>query len=155
MPVTPTGPEAAPLAGLETMISESATFQAWVGAASATLAKASIHWVEEDEGNLTRPYALIDFADSNVDTISGVGLNNTYTTGGAFFVMFEWDVTAGLDWRDAFITFLNTMGAIGNEMLAQSGTADVPSIKTRSRIKLARDKRKGVDFIQAVYQITY
>lgn len=124
MPVEPTGVEGIPYKKLRDMISESAAFRTWVGAANVTEALDRIHY-HGFKAPVTklRPYALV--GPSTVDGFSGRkiagGSKNTYGVIYRLLMNLAEDVDNEQDVNDQRTTFFNTTGAIFVEVMALAG----------------------------------
>lgn len=127
MALAPSGPLSLPLKNLQTLVSNSSTFQTWVGAADAATAAARIYLVGEDKSATTRPFAVVhhlDPAEFNREAQAG-GAVQCFVESGAVGLIFEDDVGAAYaaDHADAEMEFTNIVGAVISEMedLAGSG----------------------------------
>ncbi len=140
MAVSPTGVLSKPIDLLEDLIAESATFQTWVGAASAAAAKTSIHLLQlpdpadsdgyslvESQGK--RPFCLLGFpvgAPNRFNRIAD-GATLTFAERGTLLMAFENNIEPIEDpdtLDDRLFTFLNNIGGIFADILAKAGTSD-------------------------------
>jgi hypothetical protein len=132
MTVTATGVISVPLSALRTMVSQSATFQTWVGAANAAAALASIHMVGLAEADVARPFALVTLGDNWRRTYAGT---NRFTMNGELFLVLEGEVDAANvdDFADAEFEFTNTVGGIIEDLeaLSESEALIVQSIRVQ------------------------
>lgn len=120
MAVAPTGNLSSILDDVRTLLSESASFQTWVGAANATEALASIHIISIDDpgGTNVRPFAVVHTPDQDWNRIStGTSIPNNSVR-----LTFEEDVASANQAAeaDALYAFTNVMGAIVAELDAQA-----------------------------------
>lgn len=119
MAVTPNGILSEPLDVLADMISESATFQTFVGAGSAAIAKQRVYIsgrLAAGTDAFERPFALISPNDFSIEL-------NSFGTG-TLDVLFEADVSSEnqSSFADATFEFLNDFGNILDELMASSYT---------------------------------
>lgn len=126
MPVSPTGKLARLLDGVRTELSESAAFQALVGAADAAEALGSIY-VRTATG-VTGSFALI-MAPNGMTQVAPKDGDDAYQIGGTVEVRIVGELSAsGATDEDEYFTALNAVGAILDELSegcasAASGTA--------------------------------
>ena len=142
MAVAPDGSLSLPFDHLRTMISESAEFQSWVGAANPTEAKASIHMLElpapADKQHYTRteldglrPFALIGWPRGtglHLRRVAG-GSDLTFLESQPLYVAFEDKLDSAENVEDNFFTFTNHVGKVMVDMTKLAGTADFLAIK--------------------------
>lgn len=121
-----TGPLSIPLAMLRTMLSESAVFQAWVGAGDATEALDSILYVEKKD--LQRPFAVIDIGEDWESEQIAAGLRGSFVNSGQLLLFFEADVAEGATDGDALIDFLDPVGGVIQDIQVLSGQGGYISI---------------------------
>jgi hypothetical protein len=114
------GPLSIPLATLKTMLSKSATFQAWVNAATEAEALASIHVVSVESEDERRPFAIINIGAKWASNLSAGGAGNFFINDGELILAFEADV-AEVSESLAVYEFLDKIGAIIEEIQALSG----------------------------------
>lgn len=120
--VAPTGIVSAGIGNMRTLLSESANFQTWVGAASALLALDSIYLIEGPADSASRPFAAIGPAgEFEGDSIAG-GVLNQYAFSDTVEILFEEDAAPGLNEPDAYFTFVNTLGAIFADLINPTDT---------------------------------
>lgn len=120
------GPISTSLAILRTMLSESVTFQTWVGAADATEALDSILYVEKTD--LERPFAVIDIGEGWESEQIAAGVNGSFVDSGQLLLFFEADVADGATDGDALIDFLDPVGGSIQDIQVLSGQGGYISI---------------------------
>ena len=170
MAVTASGVESLPLEHLKTILSNSSTFQTWTGhTGSASGAAGHIHYIAvtddlgEDGATAVRPLAVIDFADDGFSTeaIAG-GAGHAFTQEGTLNLYFENDVASGNSAveREAFLAFMNNVGAIINEIANLSGTSTYLNIMSMARVHgpvrgAHEQKKDSDDFIEVAYTVDW
>jgi len=160
MAVAPTGMLSLPLSYLRAAISASSNFQTLVGAANAAAALAYIHVAEYESDTPAPPFAVVAWGDdAQVEATSG-GTRDRFTRTGSLIVILRTAVDADHSSQDAAYTFLNVAGAILNDVMALSGTAGYPSIKTISPLlppsRPHEDEKASYgDFFEAAWRIEY
>jgi hypothetical protein len=146
MPVEPTGEFSIPLAQLQTLLSESATWQSMTGADDAVEALRFIGFFTPDYLGVERPFAWIEQAEptpwtgATMKVFNGGGfigngslvlrmevgfdkhaieqpLKEQYMTEG-FDELRAYRRAEGMAMRDSFLTLLNQLGAIAEEIIA-------------------------------------
>ncbi len=122
------GPLSLPMEHLKTLLSNSATFQSWVGAADAAEALASIYMVRVDEETFTRPLAVIDIGEKYYSNIRSGGGANFFQKRGELLLMFEADVVEGSTSEEAVLNFLDNVGGCLADMEELSGTPEFLSL---------------------------
>ncbi len=115
-----------PLIALQTMLAESATFQAWTSAANAAAALNSIHLVTVAEDALARPFAIVDLGDTLSLHAAAAG---THIPSGELTVYFEADVPDDITDAQALLAFSDQVGGVIADLLAVSGDGDRISIR--------------------------
>lgn len=124
MAVTPTGFLSLVPANLEESLSQSSTFQTFVGhTGNATAAKAHIYWIgmtASEIGAAERPYAVISVGEIELSKIAGGAQWNYQASGAPGFLLYA-DVNTAASIKDQFVTMLNALGAIVKEMAANTG----------------------------------
>lgn len=129
MPVEPTGPLAIPLAGIESLISNSDTFIQWVGAADAATALAHIHVVGVDatpaaglaapDWSALWPLCVINF-DPRMGQIADSIAMGQVIERSRIGVLFEDAVPTGdaAAHKESTYRFLNNVGGVIQDLFA-------------------------------------
>lgn len=163
MPVEPTGPEGLPYKNLRDLLSESATFQAWVGAANATEALARIHYHGfKAPLTKTRPYALVapaTFDSFHWEKTAG-GASNHYSVSGRLVMTLAQDVDSEQDVDDQRTTFMNTTGPIIADVSRLSAVDDRLDMFMGDRPETAiltgkNDNQDKPIMVDSVYEIEF
>lgn len=130
MPVTPAGMFGLPYVTLEAMLSELEGFQTWVDADDATEALDSIFMLDAGGGAITANRVTLGVMDGFESLPLDTGGN--FRDSGSMLVLFE-EVAAAADtpMRDSFLSFLNNVGGILEELQLAA-----PSRWTHLRISL-------------------
>lgn len=158
--VAPTGIVSKAQGNMRTLLSESAAFQTWVGAANATEALDSIYLIEGPAVSASRPLAVIGPGDKfSMDAIAG-GVISEYWHSGVVQIWFEDDVADALNEPDAWFTFTNTMGAILADLVNPTDTDSVMNITQIEQIfgpaRTAEEERQtGIDVMNTAYDFTW
>ncbi len=118
MTVTPSGRLALPLAYLRNLLAASSTFQTLLGVASTAAAKAKIYFggIEDDNASNLPPRAIIRIDQG--DIASRTGTTTWRGTGPLELLITLADPTGVTLWEDKYLTILNQLGAIIDEMFA-------------------------------------
>jgi len=124
LPVTASGAVSLPLEHVRTLLANSGTFQAQVGAGDATAAKDYIHLQAVESATAGTDRAVISHLDQ---TGNAMAQGFAFAQGGAVRVMIEFQIPS--DYQDydddeleeADLWFLNQLGAIKTEMEANAG----------------------------------
>lgn len=159
MTVTPDGILSKPVDVLADMISTSATFQTFVGAPTAQVAKNRVYVsgkLATGTDQFERPFALISTNDFRIEL-------NSFGTG-TLDVMFEADVSSENQstYSDATFAFMNDFGNILDELMASSYTGGNLLIQRmaftiapqRANFNEIKDNVKE-DYYQAAIQVEY
>lgn len=156
MPVTPTGPISEPLAAVETLLSNSATFQTWTGAADAAAALNHIHVIglptpaenrpsySAAELSELRPMAVLNYDVAEPWAYEGIA-QGQYTPSGRVLIALEADVDSAdaRNFKEAAYTFLNAVGKIIEEMAEASEGGGYPVVqRVRLRMQPRRSEEK-------------
>lgn len=173
MPVTPDGPISLSIAALRSMVSKSATFQTWVGAANETLALARVFTVAalpyDDAGEYDiativalRPYVLINLHSRQGFRYSRDS-NDSFIDHGQLTIHFEANISAGTNasnYQDVITTFTNNVGKTLSEIVAQANAGgslliqEIQSITPFARADPKLIKSMG-DFHFAAFSANY
>jgi hypothetical protein len=102
------------------MVANSSNFQTWTGTANATDAMTYVHY--NLATTFDKPYAVTQWAENFRRIKHAGGSRNRYRTEGDLILMFRDSITETNE-ADEAKTFMNTVGAIIEDMEAISGTA--------------------------------
>ncbi len=129
--VTASGPLSTPLAGVRTMVAASSNFQALVHVASAAEALSSVHIVAFDPDTQDLPFAHVFYAEDFSFTAIAGGASHVFEPNHAVIVAFEAEVPQEYrdDPDDAMLAFLNTIGAILDDMMTLAGQGGYPAVR--------------------------
>lgn len=121
MATAPTGTESKLLDNLRTLVANSSSFQTWVGAENATVAKASVT-IEESAPGSNRPFAIVGFDSPPEREASAGGTRNYFELRTTLWLAFEAAISDTDSPEDSLYEFTNTVGAIIGEMELLAGT---------------------------------
>lgn len=161
MVVTPAKTPSLQISNARTLLSNSTTFQTWVGAASAAAALSRIHMVTGGDGAPTRPYAVVSWAaDAYSATAVSGGYGHTYEESGAVEVLFENSVGSGNSAdSDAAFEHMNAVGGIVADLAAIAGSGSYLNVKRFSLSAgpaRSRDSQgEGTDYVQSVWRLEW
>lgn len=158
MPVSPGNFVSLALERLRSQLAQCSTFQAEVGAASATAALDSIHYV--DTTTTDPPFAVIDYGDRLSMTRHARGERNHASVEGELRLILRFAITSTDTEAEAALRFLNAAGGILAELWQLAGAGgyldllrvDQAGPAVRPSVKEA--KSKG-DFYQVEYLVEY
>lgn len=124
MPTTATGPYAATLYNLESLLAASATFKTDIGVGTTEAqARARIYWPGQPEpATIVRPFAVIRLRDGMALTFNHSGAGGGYPTF-PLFILLERAYDPADNVKERMIKFLNWVGAIVTDMNAVARTA--------------------------------
>lgn len=130
---------------LRTALANSAAFQAWVEAADASEALASIHYVNEKTGS--RPLAII--SNPQLFAVAAGGFQR-YTV----MISFEAVPTKVYSEEDAVIEFINTVGDIVQEMQQydDANAQLIAEFEAQDQPQRTREEQ-GQDFMYQTWRI--
>jgi len=147
------------VSALRDMVSNSATFQAWVGAANAAGALPRVY--AERVVTPTRPFALTARDGINW-TVTAGGTRKYLYDSGSIFLLFEDDydeTTYSDNWASAIEAFDNSVENTMQEVLALSGLDDYLVITGAQTIMVTNisDVREGIEnkILQCAYNIEW
>ena len=125
MAVTTDGIMTTALASVRTVLSESETFQALVGASDASEALAYIHYGRVVPGD--RPFALVSLAEWEYQRVAGGAKSHFRPVSGAVAVLIAADISteyvgdAGDAPENAYLEFLNRLEGVVVDLAAIAG----------------------------------
>lgn len=167
MPVTATGPISLPLDNGAALLSQSAAFRTWVGAANVAAAKAKAYLVDLDvpptngreyhanELTALRPYATVDefeFMDGRgggeafFSRRAGQGV---FANGGKLLVRFFGNANVAATARDNKVQFLNDVGGILSE-LEDLGGGDTDYLSVHEIVRWEAYRRASEDEVKSM-----
>lgn len=119
MPYSPTSPLGKALESLRTLIASSASFQAWVGAASLEAALEHVHLFSVETPN--QPFVVIDIEEWKTDKLGEPA--GPWGAHGAFWILWEARPNPAYSSNDADagLEFIDRVDAIAEEMRAAAG----------------------------------
>jgi len=117
--------------GIQTMIADVDAFRSWVGAADQAEALEHALLAGADEGDYTRPIALILTTASQVARRFAGGSRDYFDDPGRVLVLFEADVDevdAG-SIEDTYVAFCNDVGPVISGILELAGQEGYPHLR--------------------------
>jgi len=125
MTVTPAGMFSYPLFGLGELIADCSAFQSWVSADDKGAAWSNVHYIANDDSDLTgaealatRPFAIVGFSEETEARRETEP--PTYDHSGTLELIFEAEVSGDTE-SDIFLNFTNAVGAIMAEIETKTG----------------------------------
>ena len=147
-----------PVDVLRSMLSNSATFQAWTGTVSAVTALDYIHVVEVDADDIVRPLAIIDDSAGEAWASTRISTGH-YTDGGSLFILFEQSVDESDTEQEALADFDETIRGCVYDMqgLAPSGTIAIHEVTYETPPMRATDDKQAAegDYYRARLQVVW
>jgi len=157
MAVTGVGILSQPLEKIAELIANVGAFQAWVDADDASEAKESIFLCGLESGESARPFVAVHLHEFKSVAIGGGG-GSTFSDTGSAMLVFEntIDETNSESIQDAFLSFLNDVGAVINGMKNLSNVnayLPIRSISKHSGPSCASDAEANVseNYIQIAF----
>jgi hypothetical protein len=137
---------------LRTAVSQSSTFQTWVGAANATGALARVYEIAEDDWTL--PCAVLDQGEIESESVA---LGVMERRGTLTVLLVSSAVTASQTSGEQFRTFMNTAGAVIAEIEEQAGSGGLNVVASRRDEPPSRAsiEEKAVTDDGDVYMVQY
>ena len=130
MAIALTGILGAQIQGAKELISKSAVFQAWVGAANEAAALLRIHHFAEDDDNLTYPLATVDHGGDALSLMAVAGgAADVYKTASEVEVLFVAERPTDYSDQDFMAYMTNQVGAIVEELRDLSGVSSNIRVK--------------------------
>ena len=160
MPVTPAGTLSEPFAQLRTVISQSAAFQARVGAANAAEALPYIHVYLGSDDRFTsvpKPAVVLTYREAGYTQIAS---GPTFMGGGTIWMVFLDDAKEDTE-EDSFLDFCNFVGGVIDN-LAETGGVDsfinhgeLPMVEAPNRTAPNERQEDSNDYWRCIYAFNW